>query len=59
MLLLEQNIIKKEQMDDKNAEKLDAGNKSWEYKLEAIWDNTVYTKKSESGHLPGLYYLVS
>ena len=28
-----------------------------EYKVEAIWDNTVYTNKTD-GHLPGLYYLV-
>ena len=28
------------------------------YKIEAIKDSTVYTKKAK-GHLPGLYYLVS
>ena len=35
----------------------EAGN-SEEYKVEAIWDSAVYTSKSESGQLPGLYYLV-
>ena len=34
-------------------------NESGEYKVEAIWDSAIYIKKSESGHLPGLYYLVS
>ncbi len=32
---------------------------SKEYKVEAICDNAVYAKESDSGHhLPGLYYLV-
>lgn len=44
---------------DKNATELDAGNESGEYKVEAIWDSTVYTQESESGYLPDLYYLVS
>ena len=30
-----------------------------EYKVEAICDSAVYAKKSESGQLPGLYYLIS
>ena len=30
-----------------------------EYEVEAIRDSAVYAKESESGHLPGLYYLVS
>ena len=30
-----------------------------EYELEAIRDSMVYAKESKSGHLPGLYYLVS
>ena len=29
-----------------------------EYEVEAIWDSAVYARESESGHLPGLYYLV-
>ena len=44
---------------DENATKLDAGNEGNEYKVEAIWDSAVYAKESESGYLPGLYYLDS
>ena len=58
MSLLEQDTIKKERVDEENAEKLDDGDKK-EYEVEAIWDSAVYAKKSESGHLLGLYYLVS
>ena len=29
------------------------------YKMEVIWDSAVYTKKSKSGSLPSLYYLIS
>ena len=37
----------------------DAGNnESREYEVEAIRDSVVYARESESGHLPGLYYLV-
>lgn len=28
------------------------------YKVEAIWDSVVYTRKLEAGHLPKFYYLV-
>ena len=39
---------------------LNAGNDdNKEYKVEAIWNNTVYVNKSESGHLPGLYSLIA
>ena len=59
MLLLEQDIIRKGRVNDKNAVELDAGNnKSGEYKVEAIWDSAVYAKEVESDHLLGLYYLV-
>ena len=44
---------------DENATELDAGNEGSEYKVEAIWDSAVYARESKSGHLPGLYYLVS
>ena len=45
---------------DENATELDAGNNdSKKYKVEAIWNITVYARESESGHLSGLYYLVS
>ena len=59
MSLLKQDTTKKGRVDE-NAIELDVGNNnSGEYKVEAIWDSAVYAKKSESGHLPGLYYLVS
>ena len=54
--LREQDTTKKEQV--KKVLELDASNNSKEYELEAIWDSAVYANKSESGHLPGLYYLV-
>ena len=59
MSLLEQDTTRKKQVD-KNVTELefDAGN-SKEYKVEAIWENAVYAMESESGHLPGLYYLVA
>ena len=57
VLLLEQDITKKEQVDKKVTElDFEAGN-SEEYKVEAIWDSTVYAKESKD-HLPKLYYLV-
>ena len=34
------------------------GNNSEGYKVEAIWDSTVYTRESKD-HLSRLYYLVS
>ena len=37
----------------------DIGNNSKEYEVEAIRDSAFYVKKSESGNLSGLYYLVS
>ena len=59
MSLLEQDITKNGRVDE-NVTDLDAGdNDSGEYKVEAIRDSAVYAKKSESSHLPGLYYLVS
>ena len=56
---LKQDITRKERVHEENAEELDAGDDSREYKVKAIRDSAVYTRKSESGHLPGLYYLVS
>ena len=44
---------------DADATKLDAGKDSGKYKVEAIWDSTVYAKESKLGYLPRLYYLVS
>ena len=46
-------------MHEENAEKLDAGNNSGEYEVKAIRDSAVHVRKTESGYLPGLYYLVS
>ena len=47
-------------MDDENAEELDAGNKrAGEYEIKEIRDSAVYARESESGHLSGLYYLLS
>ena len=57
--LLKQDITRKERIDVNNVAELDTGDNSGKYKIEAIWDNTIYVKESESGHLPGLYYLVS
>ena len=58
--LLEQNTTKKGRMDDENyAAKLDASNKSGEYKVEVIWDSAVYARELESGYLSNLHYLVS
>ena len=56
--LLEQDTTRKKRVDKKLPE-LDTGNKdSKKYKMEAIWDSTVYAQESE-GHLSGLYYLVA
>ena len=57
--LLEQDTTRKGRVD-KNATKLDTGNNdSGEYEVEAIRNSAVYARESKSGHLPGLYYLVS
>ena len=55
--LLKQDTTRKRRVD-KNVMELDAGNKSEEYKVEAIRDSAVYAKDAD-GHLPGLYYLVA
>ena len=39
--------------------KFDIGNNDGGgYKVEAIWDNTVYASELESGHLSDFYYLI-
>ena len=58
MSLLEQDTIRKGRVDENNATELDAGNDSGKYEVEAIRDNAVYARESESGHLLGLYYRV-
>ena len=35
------------------------GDNNEEYKVEVIYNNKVYEKESEAGHLSGLYYLLS
>ena len=55
--LLEQDITKKERVE--KVPKLDAGDDSKKYKLEAIRNSAVHAMKLESGHLPRLYYLVA
>ena len=58
MSLLEYNTTRKGRVDETTTQlKFEAGEKGEEYKVEAIWDSTVYARESE-GHLPGLYYLV-
>ena len=57
MSLLEQDTTRKERVDEQITE-LQVGNKE-KYEIEAIWDSAVYASKSESGLLPGLYYLVA
>lgn len=37
--------------------KFEVGNKE-KYKIEKICNSIIYTKEFETGHLPGLYYLV-
>lgn len=60
MLLLKQDITRKEQIDQNNATKLDAGeDKDRKYKLEVILNSAVYIRKSKSGYLLGIYHLVS
>lgn len=56
MSLLKQDTIKKKQVEI--AIELNKNNNK-EYKVEAICNSEVYTKKSDSGHhLPDLYYLI-
>ena len=57
--LLEQDTTRKGRVDKEVRQiEFDAGDNE-EYKVEAIWDSAVYARESESGHLPGLYYLIS
>ena len=59
--LLEQDTTRKGRVDEEVRQmEFDAGDdESGEYEVEAIRDSAVYARESESGHLPGLYYLVS
>ena len=54
-----EGTTRKEQVDKQVKElEFKAGN-SEAYKVEPIGDSAVYASKSESGQLPGLYYLVA
>ena len=56
MSLLEKDTTRKERVDE-NVIELDIGDdNSREYKVEAIWDSTVYKRESELNYLLGLYY---
>ena len=58
--LLEQDTTKKWQVDEKTAKQLEfeAGSNNEEYEVEGICNTAVYIRELETGHLPGLYYLV-
>ena len=59
--LLEQNTTRKGRVDKKTAKQLEfeAGSNNEEYKVESICDSAIYARELETGHLVGLYYLVS
>ena len=58
--LLEKDNTRKGRVDENTATQLEfeAGNDE-KYEVEGIHNSMVFAKESESGHLPGLYYLVS
>lgn len=57
MLLLEQNITKKGQVN-KNAIQLKfEANNNEKYKFKSIWNSAVYEKESKAGYLSELYHL--
>lgn len=59
MSLLEQNTNKKKQIDEITSQLEFQNYNNKKYKLEAICNGTIYAKVSKSGHLLGLYYLMS
>ena len=56
MLLLNQDIIKKKQINENKITKLDVGKDSGEYKVKTIKNSKIYLKKS-TNYLLELYYL--
>lgn len=60
MLLLEQNIIRRKQVNEfpEIEPELNVG-KDKKYKVEAIKDSAVHTNKTIRGQLPELYYPIS
>ena len=61
MSLLEQDTTRKGRVDEEvRPMGFNVGDdKSGEYEVKAIRDSAVYARESESGHLLGLYYLLS
>ena len=61
MALLEQDTTRTGRVDEevRQMEFNSGDDESGGYKVEAFRDCAVYAKESKSGHLPGLYYLVS
>ncbi len=58
--LLEQNTTRKGRVDEPTSQlEFEGDGDGKKYEVEAIQDSAVYANKSEGGHLPGLYYLVS
>ena len=58
MSLLKQVTTRKKRVDEKHATELNASKDNGKYKVGTIYNNTVYTRKLESGYLLKLYYLV-
>ena len=61
MSLLEQNITRKGQVNEKIVKQLEfkAGGNNKEYEVESICDSAIYARESKAGYLLGLYYLIS
>ena len=61
MFLLEQDITRKGQVDEKIAEQLEfkASGNNKKYEVKGICDRKIYARELEVGYLLGLYYLVS
>ena len=58
--LLEQDTTRKGRVDEKTSQlEFEDDGEGEEYEVEAIRDSAIYAKESESGQLPGLYYLIS
>ena len=58
--LLEQDTTRKGRVEEEVRQiEFDTSNNREEYKVEAIQDSAVYARELGSGHLLGLYYLVS
>ena len=55
--LIEQDITKKERMNEFSPLKFELGDKK-KYEVEVIRDSVVYAKKVDE-HLSGLYYLIA